>query len=113
MSSSSEEHQATSGSGVITLYNPSKKTNPNQCGIQMTDLCVVIGRYSFNSQHGGRRIDRHPANVGYSISGTQATNKETTQQREANGKNGQEKTTKIYFTVILRAILLKESIGKE
>ena len=37
------------------------------------------------------------------ISGTQTMARITTQLRDTNRKNGQEKTTKMYFTVILRA----------
>ena len=47
------------------------------------------------------------------ISGTQTTTKVTTQLYENNGKNGQETATKMYFIVILKAILHKEAIEKE
>ena len=48
------------------------------------------------------------------ISYTQIRTKVTTQLRDANEKkkNGPEKTTKVYFTVILRAILHKEGTEK-
>ena len=39
--------------------------------------------------------------------------KAATQFRDTNGKNGQEKKTERYFTVIFRAILLKQVIEKE
>ena len=39
--------------------------------------------------------------------------KASTQLSDTNGKNGREKTTKIYFNVILRAILYMEGIEKE
>ena len=41
------------------------KRNITQCGTQSMDLGVMIGRDTPASQHG--RIDRHPANVGYSL----------------------------------------------
>ena len=47
------------------------------------------------------------------IFGTQTTTKETTHSKGTNGKNKLEKTTKMYFPVILRATLHKEGIGKK
>ena len=47
------------------------------------------------------------------ISGTQTTTKATIQLRDTNDRNRLEKTTKIFFNVILRAILHKEDIKKE
>ena len=41
-------------------------------------------------------------------SGTQTTTKTTIQLKIANGINGLEKTTKIFFIATLRAILQKE-----
>ena len=47
------------------------------------------------------------------ISGSQTPTKATTQLKDPNRKNGLEKTTKMYFTVILRAILYEKCIEKE
>ena len=44
------------------------------------------------------------------ISGTQTTTKVTIQLRETNGRTRQEKTTNMYFIVILRTILQKAGI---
>ena len=47
------------------------------------------------------------------ISGTQTISKARIQLEDNNGINGQEKTTKMFFTVMLRATLHKESIEKD
>ncbi len=41
------------------------KQNMTKCGIQATDLGVMIGGCSPDSQYG--RPDHHPANIGYSF----------------------------------------------
>ena len=62
-------------------------TNPSQCETQITDLSVLIGKYSFDSQHGG--LD------GISWSFTVLTTTQTiTHLRGANGKNWPEQTRK-------------------
>ena len=81
-------------------------TNPNQRGNQMSDLSVEINKCSFDSQHG------RPVNVGCSNLRYINNNQSNIQLRDTNGKNGQAKTAKLYFTVILRAIRHKENIGK-
>ena len=66
----------------------------------------MIGRCSFDSQHGDPTgILRMLAVL---ISDTQAMIKATTQLRDTNGKNEPEKTTKMYFTIILKTVLHKE-----
>ena len=41
--------------GKATIYYPRKLINPNvnQCGTQITDLSVMVGRYSLDRQPGG------------------------------------------------------------
>ena len=68
----------------------------------MTDLCMIIGRCSPNNQYGGHYgILRMLSDL---ISGWETTIEATTKLWDINGKNGQEKTTKTYFSVVLRAI---------
>ena len=44
---------------------------------------------------------------------TQKTTKAISQLKDTHGKNGSEKTTKMYFVVILKAIQHKEGSEKE
>ena len=77
-------------------------SNPNQHETQVMNLRVMIGRHFYDSQHG--RPSQHPANVGYS--NFRYTNDQSNCSTERHQrKTGQEKTIKMYSTVILRAIL--------
>ena len=70
-------------------------------------LGIMIGRYSPNSQQGGP--GQHPV----LISGTQTMTKASTPLKDTNEKkNRPEKTTKMYFTVFLRATFHKKGIEK-
>ena len=66
--------------------------------------------FSLESQH--EEPDSHPANV--SCCNLRYTKtKVGIQLRDTKGKDGQDKTIKAQSTVILKAILHKEGIGKE
>ena len=124
LSSYSEGHQATSVTGVQIIIHPwvchiyiilpiKKMTNPNpnQRRTQIKYLSVTIGRCSLDSQNGGPSCILRMLAV--LISGTKTMTKVASQQRDTNGKDGLERTTKMYMTVILRKFLHKESLGKE
>ena len=73
---------------------------------QITGLAVMIGRYSFESQHGV------PVGILRMLAVLISTTKATTQLRNTHGK-WTEENKNMYFIVILRAILHKEDIEKE
>ena len=70
----------------------------------------MIGRYSLDSRCRGS--SRYPAIVGCSNFRYTKLTKTPTHLRDINEKNEQDKATKMYFAVILRAILHKEGIEK-
>ena len=85
----SQEYQATSvtsGSGIATLYNPWKMTNPNlnHSTTLIRDRNVMIRRRSIDSQHGG--LGSILGMLAVLISGFKTTTKTTTQRRDTNGK---------------------------
>ena len=74
-------------------------TNYNiiQYGTQITDLGIMIGRCSLNSQHGrSNGILQMLVNL---ISGTQTMTEVTTQFRDTGRRNEQGKATKMCLTV--------------
>ena len=65
-------------------------SNLNQYGAQTTCLCNMVGKCSFDSQHGGP--DWHPANLGCSKFKYKNKDQSKIQLRDNKGKNGCEKT---------------------
>ena len=78
-----------------------KMSNQNitQRGTQARSLCVMIGRYSPESQHG--RSVGHPANVGCSF--FRDTNDDLRNHTKMQAQNGRGKTINFHCTAILRS----------
>ena len=114
----------TSVSGAQNLNNPwiwyshnippmIKMSNSyfTQRGAQDSDLGVMIGRCSLDSQHGWPIVILRMLAVLFSA--TQITTRWTPPTRDPNGKYGLGKTTNLHYTAILRVTLHKEDTGKE